>query len=135
MTDAGHELELLGDDEAWALVRTRDVGRLAFSVGGVPEIFPVNYRVDGTTVVVRTAPGLKLAGSILGSGVAFEVDELDERAHRGWSVVIHGQATEVMGTEARLWAEDLGVTPWVDTPPRDRYLRITCERITGRRIV
>lgn len=134
MSDAGHDLETMGDDEAWRLVAGQEVGRLAFCVAGRPEIFPVNYRLAGHTVVVRTAPGLKLAGSVLGAGVAFEVDSLDAQARTGWSVVIHGQASEIMGTEARLEAEELVVRPWVEAQPRERYLRITPERITGRRI-
>lgn len=131
---AGHELDVVPEPEAWELVRGRELGRLAVCIAGVPEIFPVNYRLDvDGAVVVRTAPGLKLAGAVLGGEVAFEVDGIDEAAHTGWSVVIHGRATEVVGTEARLHAEDLGVDPWVSSP-KHRYLRVAPDRITGRRI-
>jgi uncharacterized protein len=133
-SDAAHDLEVMAEAEAWALVGTRELGRLAVCISGLPEIFPVNYRTEGTTVVVRTAPGLKLAGAVLGRGVAFEVDQIDEAAHIGWSVVIHGAAAEVQGTEALLAADDLGVEPWVSSP-KYRYLRITPDRISGRRIV
>jgi nitroimidazol reductase NimA-like FMN-containing flavoprotein (pyridoxamine 5'-phosphate oxidase superfamily) len=84
-------------------------------------------------VVIRTEAGLKLAAAMLGRGVAFEVDQIDEAAHVGWSVVIHGTAAEVQGTEERLAAEDLGVEPWISSP-RHRYLRITADRIGGRRL-
>ena len=131
---AGHELDVVPETEAWELVRGRELGRLAVCIAGVPEVFPVNYRLDvDGAVVVRTAPGLKLAGAVLGGEVAFEVDEIDEAAHTGWSVVIHGRAAEVAGTEARLHAEDLGVDPWVSSP-KHRYLRIAPARITGRRV-
>jgi uncharacterized protein len=137
MTDEQHDLETIPDDEAWSLVGGRELGRLAVCVAGVPEVFPVNYRVEGelggATVVVRTGPGLKLAAAVLGGGVAFEVDQIDEAAHRGWSVVIHGTAAEIEGTAARLHADDLGVEPWV-TSPKYRYLQIAVDRISGRRI-
>lgn len=129
-----HELDVVPEAEAWELVGERELGRLAVCIAGVPEIFPVNYRLDTDgAVVVRTAPGLKLAGAVLGGEVAFEVDEIDEAAHTGWSVVIHGRAAEVVGTEARLHAEDLGVDPWVSSP-KHRYLRVAPTRITGRRV-
>lgn len=129
-----HELDVVSESEAWDLVRGRELGRLAVCIAGVPEIFPVNYRLDTDgAVVVRTAPGLKLAGAVLGGEVAFEVDDIDEAAHTGWSVVIHGRASEVAGTEARLHAEDLEVDPWVSSP-KHRYLRVTPDRISGRRV-
>ncbi|MDH4075911.1 MAG: pyridoxamine 5'-phosphate oxidase family protein [Acidimicrobiia bacterium] len=132
---AGHELGVVTEAEAWQLVRGRELGRLAVCIAGVPEIFPVNYRLDiDGAVVVRTAPGLKLAGALLGGEVAFEVDQIDEAAHTGWSVVIHGRATEVAGTEARLHTDDLGVDPWVRSP-KHRYLRVAPDRISGRRVV
>jgi uncharacterized protein len=133
MSDERHELELIGDGEAWDLVGSRELGRLAVCVSGTPEVFPVNYRVDGQTVVIRTEAGLKLAAAVLGRGVAFEVDQIDESAHVGWSVVIHGTADEVRGTEDLLAADDLGIESWV-TSPKHRYLRIRAERISGRRI-
>jgi len=130
----GHDLDVVPESEAWELVGDRELGRLAVCIAGVPEIFPVNYRLDTDgAVVVRTAPGLKLAGAVLGGEVAFEVDDIDEAAHTGWSVVIHGRATEVAGTEARLHAEGLGVDPWVSSP-KHRYLRVAPDRISGRRV-
>lgn len=134
-TEHEHELDAVPESEAWDLVRGRELGRLAVCIAGIPEIFPVNYRLDTDgAVVMRTAPGLKLAGAVLGGEVAFEVDQIDERAQTGWSVVIHGLATEVAGTEARLHAEDLGVDPWVSSSPKHRYLRVAPTRISGRRV-
>ena len=132
--DAEHEIDVVAEAEAWELVRGRELGRLAVCIAGVPEVFPVNYRLDvDGAVVLRTGPGLKLAGAVLGGEVAFEVDQIDEAAHTGWSVVIHGPAAEVAGTEARLHADDLAIDPWVSSA-KHRYLRIAPARITGRRI-
>lgn len=67
------------------------VGRLAVIVGRRPEIFPVNYVLDGDAIVFRTASGTKLSGTTQGE-VAFEVDQLHLPSHSGWSVVVHGVA-------------------------------------------
>ena len=72
-----------------------DVGRLAVSITNLPDIFPINYVVDRGTVVFRTAEGTKLAAAVLGRGVAFEVDGVDDAAGEAWSVVIKGHAVEI----------------------------------------
>ena len=43
----------------------------------------------------RTAEGTKLAASVLGRGVAFEVDGLDADAGEAWSVIVKGHAVEI----------------------------------------
>ena len=70
-TSAGHSFEDLSS------------GRFAIAIANHPDIFPINYVVDHGTVVFRTAEGTKLAGAVLGTGVAFEVDGLDTQAKRG----------------------------------------------------
>jgi nitroimidazol reductase NimA-like FMN-containing flavoprotein (pyridoxamine 5'-phosphate oxidase superfamily) len=68
------------------LLAQHSLGRLAFvgKVGVMPLIIPVNYMVDGETLVFRTDPGSKLTAAILGAPVAFEVDGgFDERDHTG----------------------------------------------------
>ena len=47
-------LETLTPDECWRLLGKRVVGRVGFDVGRGPRIHPVNYRVDGRSVVLRT---------------------------------------------------------------------------------
>ena len=51
----------LNEDECWNLLARCQLGRLAVDVDGEPDIFPVNYVVDGPRVLFRTAPGSKLA--------------------------------------------------------------------------
>jgi uncharacterized protein len=126
-------LETLSDDDCWRLLATRQVGRLAVSIANQPDIFPLNYRVEDETLVVRTAPGLKLAGATLGAGVAFEVDGLDEMRHTGWSVVVHGLAEEIEALEEWMAADRLLIEPWAEGE-RDRLVRITPSKVSGRRI-
>lgn len=126
-------LELIETAECWALISERSVGRLGVSIKNRPDIFPVNYRVIGDTLLLRTAPGVKLAAATLGVGVAFEVDDFDEATHHGWSVVIHGTAHELEGLEELMDAEETGPEPWA-TSQKDRFVRIDVEEITGRRV-
>ncbi|MGI9614003.1 MAG: pyridoxamine 5'-phosphate oxidase family protein [Acidimicrobiales bacterium] len=126
-------IEVITEAECWRLLAEHTVGRLAVSIANRPDIFPVNYVLDDDTVVIRTAPGLKLAASSLGVGVAFEVDAFDEAAHVGWSVVVSGQAVEIDDDSERVNIERLGIEPWA-AGSKTRYLRVIPEQVTGRRI-
>ena len=126
-------IETLDEAECWDLLATRQVGRLGVSVANKPDIFPVNYVLDGRAVVVQTAPGFKLAAAVLGQGVAFEADEIDEASHSGWSVVVHGPATEIESLEELLAASDLDLEPWAGGQ-KNHFVRIEATEITGRRI-
>ena len=130
-------LETLSEPECWALIDHTTVGRLAVAIDGQPDIFPVNYTVDRTgdrpSVVIRTAPGTKLAAAVLGRGVAFEVDATDEERHRGWSVVVRGHAREIEKLEEYLDAAELPVEPWAEGT-KAHYVRIEPTEVSGRRV-
>ena len=56
----GEQRELvrhLNEDECWALLAEKDFGRLAVSIAGQPEIFPVNYAASDGAIYLRTAEG------------------------------------------------------------------------------
>ena len=118
----------------WALLRSQEVGRLAVSIADRPEIFPINFVVDHGTVVFRTAEGTKLAGAVLGTAVAFEVDGYDEGNGEAWSVVIKGRAMEIQKLHDLFEAADLPLFPW-HAAPKHRFVRITPDETTGRRFV
>lgn len=122
----------LDEDEAWQLLGSATVGRLATVIERQPDIFPVNFVLDGPTVVFRTAEGSKLLQLIVNSGVAFEVDQWD--ADSGWSVVVKGQAQEVTDWDDVARVERLPLQPWVPTV-KTHFIRITVEQIEGRRFV
>lgn len=126
-------LDVIDEDECWELAATQTVGRLAISIKNRPDIFPVNYRVVDKSLLIRTAPGVKLAAATLGSGIAFEVDQLDEATHHGWSVVMHGTAHELEDLEDLMEAETIAVETWASSQ-KDRFVRIDVEEISGRRI-
>ncbi len=132
-TDPRTGLEIIDEEECWELVAGKQIGRLAVSIANDPDVFPLNYRVDDKTIVIRTLPGLKLAAAVLGNPVAFEIDDIREDTHSGWSVVIHGYGQEIGEVEDRLHAEDLEVQPWA-AGEKSRYMRIVPDRISGRRV-
>jgi len=86
--------EILDEQQCQHLLASKDIGRIAFSVQGEPEIFPVNYAADGSTVVFRTGEGTKLQLAVM-LRVAFEVDDWDPATGVGWSVVVKGVAEEI----------------------------------------
>jgi nitroimidazol reductase NimA-like FMN-containing flavoprotein (pyridoxamine 5'-phosphate oxidase superfamily) len=120
----------LSEEECWSLLARGQVGRLAVSVGGEPDIFPVNYVVDGPHVFFRTAPGSKLADVAVNPHVAFEVDEHDDS--RAASVVVKGVATRLELQSEIDEADALPLTPWIPTL-KYRWVRITPRTLTGRR--
>jgi nitroimidazol reductase NimA-like FMN-containing flavoprotein (pyridoxamine 5'-phosphate oxidase superfamily) len=125
-------MDILDPNECWSLLRECVVGRLAISIANHPDIFPINYVVDHGTVVFRTAEGTKLAGAVLGTGVAFEVDGLDTDANEAWSVVVKGRATEMKALHELFDAADLPLFPWL-VSPKHRFVRIVPDEVTGRR--
>ena len=129
-------MRVLAAEECYRLLATQEVGRLGLNAEHYPLIFPVNYALDGTTLVLRTH-----AGTILGAAehanVTFEVDEIDRRTRSGWSVLVRGQAEEVgesHRSEIIARTHAAGVEPWA---PGDKghWLRLISHEISGRRIV
>ena len=100
----------LDDNDAWSRLGTQSFGRLAVSVDGHPDIFPLNFlATDGDGILVRTEPGTKVDDIDSNPNVAFEVDHTDQQT--AWSVVVRGVATRVpdeeslrLLTTAPLWA-------------------------------
>ena len=125
---------VLDTHECWALLRDEEVGRLAVSITNHPDIFPINYVVDHGTLVFRTAEGTKLAASVLGVAVAFEIDGYDSAAGEAWSVVVKGSAHEIEQMYDLFAAEDLPLFPW-NSSPKHRFVRIVPDDVTGRRFV
>ena len=123
---------VLSTSECLELLRHDTVGRLAVSIREHPDIFPINYVVDHGCIVFRTAEGTKLAAAVLGRGVAFEVDGVDEPNGEAWSVVVKGRAVELDGMYDVMDALALPLFPW-HAAPKHRFVRIEPVEITGRR--
>jgi len=108
------------------------IGRVGFSLDGVPIILPVNYGMVDGDVVVRTGEGVKLLSAIDRSIVAFEVDAVDLEEMLAWSVLVRGLCTEMADPDDVEAARRATPAPLV-SDPGDRYLRIRTGVLTGRR--
>lgn len=129
-------LQEIPEEDCYRLLAGQQVGRLGVNAENHPLIFPVNFVMDGTSVVIRTDAGTKLAAAA-GAPVSFEVDEIDLVHRRGWSVLILGHAQEVTGEErAAIVArtEASGIGPWAPGE-RGHWLRLVADSVTGRRVV
>ncbi|MEO7017251.1 MAG: pyridoxamine 5'-phosphate oxidase family protein [Leifsonia sp.] len=116
-------------DECWEKLAENSLGRLATDVGGEVEIFPVNYFADGSTLLIRTAPGTKLLALTVHDQVAFEIDA--NTADTAWSVIVKGRARRLEAQAEIDEADRAPLSPWIPTL-KYRYVRIEPTTITGR---
>ena len=106
----------------------RSIGRLAvITPDGLPFVVPVNYALDGETVVFRTDVGTKF-DALLRHPVGFQVDSIDPDHRTGWTVLVQGIAHETTPQEV----EHLTVEPW--TGPKKHWVRVVPRHVSGRRI-
>lgn len=96
----------LAADECWALLAESTVGRVAWQAGDGLIVVPVNFTVDGRSVVFHTAPGTVLASLTQLTEVAFEADRIDEETAVGWSVLIRGTTGPVEADSVSWLADD-----------------------------
>jgi nitroimidazol reductase NimA-like FMN-containing flavoprotein (pyridoxamine 5'-phosphate oxidase superfamily) len=99
--------------ESWLLLGGTLVGRLGVSSGDRPAIYPVNFLVDGGTILFRTANGEKLAHLRENPHVVFEADGVHDRG--AWSVVVTGLAA-VLPAEETL-PESVSLPAWAPIEP------------------
>ncbi len=98
-----------------------------------PLALPVNYLLDGRTVLLRTDVGTKLDAAIRGARVAFEIDGTDQATRTGWSVLVRGEAVEVSDPDELARLRQLPLYPWAPGT-KGHYVRILPAMLTGRRI-
>ena len=119
----------LSEAECWTRLADSPYGRVAATAAGEIDIFPVNHKVDGRTIVFRTSAGTKLLELTIRNHVAFEVDGYTDTD--AFSVVVKGTAEEFDRQSEVADAERLGVTPWAPEE-KDRWVRITATDVRGR---
>ena len=127
-------LSILTVEDCYDRLRHAHVGRLGFIDGGEVVILPVNIAVDGRSIVFRTGHGAKLSTAVMANPVCVEVDDWDDFEHTGWSVLARGVAEQVVDDEQLERLETLPVRPWANPDVRHRWVRVTVEELTGRRI-
>jgi nitroimidazol reductase NimA-like FMN-containing flavoprotein (pyridoxamine 5'-phosphate oxidase superfamily) len=123
----------LTEVECYRRLETVDVGRVAVCGDGGPTIIPVNYLVDDTTIILRTAPYTTLAEHALGP-MAFEIDQLEPALRFGWSILVVGHAMPVEDVDESIMLRGSGrLTAWAPGA-RNLFIRLTPRRVTGREI-
>ena len=133
MTLDRNGLDVLDRDECLTLLDRGVLGRVALSMGALPTILPVNYRLVDEQVVFRTGVGSKLDAAARGAVIAFEVDAFDPLDHTGWSVVVTGIAREAPSHD---WADPILATAIPRWAPAGstRVLFLPTDLVSGRRI-
>ncbi|WP_326580211.1 pyridoxamine 5'-phosphate oxidase family protein [Actinacidiphila glaucinigra] len=129
-------LQRLSERECWERLGTHGIGRVAHTAGTgeeAPVLVPVNFLVDGRTVVYRTDPA-GAAAVAPGTKLAFETDFVDEGNRLGWSVLVRGAAEPITDAAA---AEALGRRPggepWAGGT-RALWIRVVPGEVSGRAI-
>ena len=95
----------LDQEECWAALRADEFARLAYHLGDELDLVPLNYAVDGDTLLFRTAEGSKLLGIVMNPDVVLEIDTYDEDSAQ--SVVVHGTGAVAGGGRGTPCRDDL----------------------------
>jgi nitroimidazol reductase NimA-like FMN-containing flavoprotein (pyridoxamine 5'-phosphate oxidase superfamily) len=118
----------MSTERCWEMLREEEFGRLAFRLVDEVHITPINYAVDGSSLLFRTAEGEKLLGVAMGSDVAFEIDRYGGESAR--SVVVRGTA-RLLGEDEAHRAENVPLRTWVGTT-KYNVVEISPTVVTGR---
>ncbi|MDY7543223.1 MULTISPECIES: pyridoxamine 5'-phosphate oxidase family protein [unclassified Cryobacterium] len=125
-----YPVHVLDVEECWDLLISSSFGRLALSIAGEPDIYPVNFVAADRRLVFRTAEGTKLLELTVNNKVAFETDGVGR--DEAWSVVARGHA-RVLEHQADIDAADqLPLRPLIPTL-KYIYVEIVPETVSGRR--
>jgi len=117
-----------------ALLASVSFARVGVSVEALPAILPVTIAVMDKSVIFRTIPGTKLAHAAAGSILAIEADHYVTSEGRGWSVLVRGVASELLDEHNITRARELLTDSWIDGQTAERYVNVSCDLVTGRRL-
>ncbi|MEU6237981.1 pyridoxamine 5'-phosphate oxidase family protein [Kitasatospora sp. NPDC047058] len=117
--------------ECWRRLEPGGLGRVALTTAQGPLVLPVDFRVSGGGVLLRTAAHGTLALTP-GAPIAFEAGRTDEAFRTGWSVLVTGRAAafdepDATGRPIRHGGPD----PWAGGR-RDAWIRLRPTAVTGR---
>jgi hypothetical protein len=111
------------------LAATR-VGRVAYNSPDGPVVVPVNGRVIGTDVFLRTRTGSPLAIALRDTKASYQIDGFDQFDQSGWSVLVQGDASWATAADLPAYPSEWPV-PWA-AGPRLTYIRIRATEVSGR---
>jgi hypothetical protein len=102
-------------------------------VDSAPEIYPVNFAVDGATIVLRTERGNKLRGVDRSPSICFQIDGFDLDTRTGWSVLVKGKAILVREPHEVARLEQVALDLWA-LGEKTTWIQIIPTEVTGRRL-
>jgi nitroimidazol reductase NimA-like FMN-containing flavoprotein (pyridoxamine 5'-phosphate oxidase superfamily) len=131
--DSDHGFTALDESACWDLLPGAKVGRLAWTdPDGRIMVVPVNFGLDGHTVVIRTGETALLDAARSRSRCGFQAEDLEPGLRGGWTVLVDGQLTTV-DDEATVKRLGQRVDPWL-REPRPHVLLLTVTQVTGRKL-
>ncbi|HVV14732.1 pyridoxamine 5'-phosphate oxidase family protein [Amycolatopsis sp.] len=125
-------LEALGRTECLRLLAGVDVGRVVFTIRGLPAVQPVRFALWQESVWFLVHAGSDLFGPAQDGVVAFETDHVDADLSAGWWVTVLGRAGTVPGRD--LPPRLPGLSWQLPLPVDVRCVRIPVEVVSGRRV-
>lgn len=116
--------------EALQLLGSVALGRIAFTLGALPTIRPVNHSIDQGAVILRGHRGVDVVlRAAAGTVVAYSADVIDPRTYVGWSVTVTGEAEMIDGpTELARYAS---IVRPIGVHEQAYVIRIEPEIVTG----
>lgn len=126
-------LRELSRDECLQMLQAHSVGRIAVTHQALPVIIPVNYVVDGNTIVFRTRREGILGRACRSAVVAFEIDDIADDGQSGSSVVVVGVADLLDSSEQLRLLHSGPASALADQA--DQFVRITPGTVTGRQVL
>ena len=109
-------------------------GHLGIIIDGAPAVFPLNYGVAGTDIIIKLGHGMILETLRHEPMVAFQVDRGPDDALKTWSVLAKGPAKIV--ENASVLDEFKHSKPFeLVQEPGSTFVRIRTQSLTGRRFI
>jgi nitroimidazol reductase NimA-like FMN-containing flavoprotein (pyridoxamine 5'-phosphate oxidase superfamily) len=125
-------IDVLSPTTCVSLLRRHSFGRVGLSVDALPVILPVNYAYNGDRILLRSSFGTKLSAALRNAVVCFEIDGIEPDRATGWSVLVTGVSSELVGEDA-VRAALVPLHPW--SPSAGEHLvAIRVDVVTGRHV-
>ncbi|HEY7135608.1 MAG TPA: pyridoxamine 5'-phosphate oxidase family protein [Acidimicrobiia bacterium] len=134
MTISPRRIDELDAVTCRSLLASATLGRIGVTVDALPVILPVNYALDGDTIVIRTVQGTKLDAATRHQVAAFEVDDVNPETGEGWSVLVRGMTSEITDRTELAALARLGLESWGTGTAADHFVRVDLSLVTGRRV-
>ena len=127
------KMDDLLDEVCWHLLAGSRLGRIGFVSAGEPWVLPFNFGMRDKALVFRTTEGSMLHALGDGAPAAVEIDNVDQAAQTGWSVIVRGRVWEITDPKEIATFAEGSVQPWAPGA-NDRWMWVLPHAISGRSI-